>query len=104
MQSVTCRRLQRLAGTVERDGDHKTDRRGITACCASATAGHATAAPPSSVTKSLLRGGISTRLMTAVGHLRRINALATLAACPLCLQQRPNPCSQQTVAMCQLLP
>ncbi len=34
-------------------------------------------------------------------HLRRINALATLAACPLCLQQRPNPCSQRTVAMCQ---
>jgi hypothetical protein len=25
-----------------------------------------------------------------LGQLRRINALATLAACPLCLQQRPN--------------
>jgi hypothetical protein len=30
-------------------------------------------------------------LMSAMGHLRRINALATLAACPLCLQQRPLP-------------
>src|SRR5439155_1594472 len=35
------------------------------------------------------------------GHLRRINALATLAAGPLCVQQRPNSCSQQTVALCQ---
>jgi hypothetical protein len=30
--------------------------------------------------------------MSALGHLRRINALATLAACPLCLQYRPIGC------------
>jgi hypothetical protein len=48
-----------------------------------------------------LRCGNPEPLTSGKGHSHRINALATLAACPLCLQQRPNPCSQQTVAMCQ---
>jgi hypothetical protein len=45
--------------------------------------------------KSLPKGGVVRhskigRSMTAVGQTRQIGALATLAACPLCLQQRPN--------------
>jgi hypothetical protein len=35
--------------------------------------------------RGLLRCGISSRSMSQMGHLRRINALAILAPCPLCL-------------------
>jgi hypothetical protein len=40
----------------------------------------------SSVRQALLRCEISTPPMTALGHSRRINALATLVECPLCLR------------------
>jgi hypothetical protein len=40
----------------------------------------------------LLRCGISARPMTAQGHSRRSGWQQGFAGCPLCLQQRPNPC------------
>src|SRR6516162_2818975 len=42
------------------------------------------------------RGGVhrnkKRRLISASGHLRRIDAQATRTECPLCLQERPNRC------------
>jgi len=40
--------------------------------------------------RRLLRCGISTQLMTAVGQSRRSNTSDEFAGCPLHLQSRPN--------------
>src|SRR5258708_14150529 len=81
---------------------------GSFACCADAASGHAAAAPPSSdinarrftaqylpcvltteriphlsYGRSLLRCGISSRSMTALGQLRQIDTPPAVAACPL---------------------
>jgi hypothetical protein len=52
----------------------------------------------------LLRCGISTRLMTAVGHLRQISTLPTLSECPLRSGRGQSSATQQINASAKCRP